>query len=94
MSALYDQNAPKKTTNLSINSDFLKRAGDLDINFFSILEVALINQMKLKQAELWLAQKPECYYCTKRIHRQGRRVQRWSSEFLMSQFIVDENKNP
>ncbi|MET3116779.1 post-segregation antitoxin (ccd killing protein) [Undibacterium sp. GrIS 1.8] len=55
MSALYDQNTPKKTTNLSINSDLLRGVRDLDINLSATLEFALINQLKLKQAELWLA---------------------------------------
>lgn len=56
MSALYDQNAPRKPTNLSMNGDLLRRASDLDINLSATLEFALINQLKLKQAELWLAQ--------------------------------------
>jgi antitoxin CcdA len=56
MLALYDQNAPKKPTNLSINSDLLKKARDLDINLSATLEQALTNQLKAKQAQQWLEQ--------------------------------------
>ena len=56
MLALYDQNAPKKPTNLSINSDLLKKARDLDINLSAALEQALTTQLKTKQAQQWLEQ--------------------------------------
>ncbi len=54
MLPLYDQNAPKKPTNLSVNSDLLKKAKELDINLSSALEQALSAQLKEKQAQLWL----------------------------------------
>lgn len=56
MLALYDQNAPKKPTNLSINSDLLKKAKDLEINLSAALEQALTNQLKAKQSQQWLDQ--------------------------------------
>ena len=56
MFALYDRNAPKKPTNLSINSDLLKKAKDLEINLSAALEQALTNQLKAKQAQQWLEQ--------------------------------------
>jgi antitoxin CcdA len=56
MLALYDQNAPKKPTNLSINSDLLKKARDLEINLSAALEQALTNQLRVKQAHQWLEQ--------------------------------------
>lgn len=56
MLSLYDLNAPKKPTNLSINSDLLKKAKDLDINLSAALEQALTNQLKERQAQLWLEQ--------------------------------------
>jgi antitoxin CcdA len=52
----YDQNAPKKPTNLSINSDLLKRAKELDINLSATLEQALTEQLKAKQAQQWREQ--------------------------------------
>jgi antitoxin CcdA len=56
MLALYDQSAPKKPTNLSINSDLLKKARDLEINLSAALEQALTNQLKSRQAQQWLDQ--------------------------------------
>lgn len=56
MRSLYDQHAPKKPTNLSVNSDLLKQARDLDINLSAALEQALTEQLKVKQAQLWLEQ--------------------------------------
>lgn len=56
MLALYDQTAPKKPTNLSINSDLLKKAKDLEINLSAALEQALTSQLKAKQAQQWLEQ--------------------------------------
>ncbi|MEY4587933.1 MAG: hypothetical protein RL497_9 [Pseudomonadota bacterium] len=56
MLPLYEPNAPKKPTNLSINSGLLKKAKELDINLSATLEQALTAQLKAKQAQLWLAQ--------------------------------------
>lgn len=38
MSQLYNINAPKKPTNLSVNSDLLKRARALNVNLSATLE--------------------------------------------------------
>jgi antitoxin CcdA len=54
MFALYDQNAPKKPTNLSINSDLLRKAKELDINLSAALEQVLAEQLKVKQTQEWL----------------------------------------
>jgi antitoxin CcdA len=56
MFALYNQNAPKKPTNLSINSDLLQKARDLEINLSATLEQALTHQLQTKQAQQWLQQ--------------------------------------
>lgn len=56
MLTLYDQNAPKKLTNLSINSDLLKKANELEINLSTTLEQALTNLLKAKHAQQWLEQ--------------------------------------
>ena len=53
MLATYDQQAPKWATNLSINSDLLKKARDLDINLSAALEQALADLVKAKQREAW-----------------------------------------
>ena len=59
MLPLYDSQAPKKATNLSINSDLLGRARELDINLSAALEQALTQLLKQRQQEQWLAQNRE-----------------------------------
>lgn len=50
----YDHKAPKRATNLSINSDLLKKAKEMDINLSAALEQTLATQLKAKQREAWL----------------------------------------
>ena len=59
MSSIYDHNAPKKPTNLSINSDLLKKARELDINLSSGLEEALELLIKRRLNEQWLSDNRE-----------------------------------
>lgn len=54
MLPMYDGNAPKKATNLSINSDLLNKAKALDINLSAALEQALAQLLKQRQQEQWL----------------------------------------
>ncbi len=54
MHNIYDLNAPKKLTNLSINSDLLGKAKDLKINLSAALESALEAQVRLTAREKWL----------------------------------------
>ncbi len=56
MPPLYDRNAPKKPTNLSINSDLLKKARELDINLSSGVEQALEQLIKCKLSERWISE--------------------------------------
>ena len=53
MQALYDTRAPKKPTNLSVNSDLLLRIKNMDINISATLEKALIAELKKEEAEKW-----------------------------------------
>jgi antitoxin CcdA len=53
MQTLYDTNAPKKPTNLSINSDLLKKTKLLNINLSATLEQALRTKLAEKEAESW-----------------------------------------
>lgn len=55
MHAVYDLSATKKPTNVSINSDLLKKAKALNINMSAALEQKLIELIKEKQAAAWLA---------------------------------------
>ena len=56
MQPLYDLNAPKKTTNVSINSDLLKRSRVLNLNLSATLEQALKAKLTENQAEKWKAE--------------------------------------
>ena len=56
---IYDQNAPKKPTNLSLNSDLLKKARALNINLSSSLEQALEAIVKQRLNEQWLTDNQE-----------------------------------
>jgi antitoxin CcdA len=54
MSLLYNENAPKKPTNLTVNTDLLSQAKSLNINISSILEAALIETLKKNKRKEWL----------------------------------------
>lgn len=54
MHSIYDTAAPKKPTNLTINSDLLAKARDLKINLSATLESALETQVRLSVREKWL----------------------------------------
>lgn len=53
MANLYDLTAPKKPTNLSLNSDLLKKARELKVNLSATLEQALNDKLKSVEAEKW-----------------------------------------
>lgn len=53
MSSLFDTQAAKKPTNVSINSDLLAKARALKINLSATLEAALEEQVSAKQREAW-----------------------------------------
>ena len=50
----FDIKAPKKPANLSINSDLLTKAREMNINLSATLENELARQLKIKQREQWL----------------------------------------
>lgn len=53
MNPVFDAHAPKKPTNVSINSDLLVKAKELKINLSATLETALSELVKAKQRDLW-----------------------------------------
>lgn len=53
MQALYDQNAPKKPINLSINSDLLSKSKALKINLSTTLEQVLRTKLAKIEADNW-----------------------------------------
>lgn len=56
MDPLFDANAPKKPTNLSVNSDLLSKSRALDINLSATLEQALQAKLAQANAEKWASE--------------------------------------
>lgn len=56
MKTLYNPSAPKKPANLSVNSDLLNQAKNLNINLSQVLEHGLAVQVKQRRREQWLAE--------------------------------------
>ncbi len=54
MSYVYDTQAPKRPTNVSINSDLLAKAKGFNINLSATLEHALAEQLRAEQRAQWL----------------------------------------
>lgn len=53
MSHIYDFSAPKKATNLIINSDLLAKSRALNINLSATLEQALQHQLAQSNSTQW-----------------------------------------
>lgn len=49
----YDANAPKKSTNLSINSDLLRQAKERRINISQALELRLAELLREEKSRKW-----------------------------------------
>lgn len=56
MNRLFDENAPKKPTNLSINSDLIAKARALKINLSATIEEALESRLVEAEAKKWAAE--------------------------------------
>lgn len=54
MSALYDKGAPKRATNVSINSDLLRAAREAGVNLSATLEQALVERVAAERRAAWL----------------------------------------
>jgi len=54
MAELYNAAAPKKAANLSVNSDLLSKARELNINLSATLERALTEELSKRKAEQWV----------------------------------------
>ncbi len=59
MQKFFDENAPKKATNLSVNSDLLSKARGLEINLSATLENALAQKVRKAAREDWLVENEE-----------------------------------
>ena len=62
MSELYNHNAPKKPTNLSINSDLLKKTKSLNVNLSATLEQALNEILTQRAEEDWKKQNAKAIF--------------------------------
>lgn len=63
---------PKKPTNLSLSSDLLKEARELDINLSAELDAALAEIIRRKRAEAWLeANGPAMEAYNEHVARRG-----------------------
>jgi antitoxin CcdA len=52
----YDTQAPKRAANLSINADLLSKARELNINLSATLEQALVEALRKKARDRWVAE--------------------------------------
>lgn len=59
MTAYYNPNAPKKSTNLSINSDLIGQAKALKINLSKLLEETLAQSIAAQKEASWLKENKE-----------------------------------
>jgi antitoxin CcdA len=59
MRPVYDHSAPKKPTNLTVNSDLLRKAREHGINLSAVLEDSLEEMVRRRLAEQWLAENQE-----------------------------------
>ena len=56
MITTYNTSAPKKPTNLTVNSDLLRIAKELKINVSATLEQALADKVREQQRQVWLTE--------------------------------------
>lgn len=56
MQTIFDTQAPKRATNLSINADLLGRARELGINLSATLEQALAEAIRQRARDQWVAE--------------------------------------
>ena len=70
MVTTYDTDAPKKATNLSINSDLLKKAKAYKINLSRHFEAYLDQLLKEKEKQKWLEENREA------IEKQNKRIEK------------------
>ena len=70
--AHFDTNAPKKATNLSINSDLLRQTKELNINLSQTVEDYLSELVREAKRKQWLAENAEAIAAyNERIERDG-----------------------
>lgn len=69
---IFDPNAPKKSTNLSINSDLLRQAKERHINISQALELRLAEMLREEKIRCWKEENREAIKeYNRRIEAQG-----------------------
>ena len=73
MSAIYDETAIKKATNVTINSDLLQKAKSYKINISKNFEAYLAEVVKKREEQQWLEENREA------IDAQNKRMEKYGS---------------
>ena len=72
MNLAYNINAPKRATNLSINSDLLQKAKSYNINLSKNFEIYLNNLVRKSESEEWKEENLEAIEAyNDRVKKQG-----------------------
>jgi len=69
---VYDVTAPRKPTNLTVNSDLMRKAKERKINVSSILENALAQEIRQREEADWKEENKESIeYYNKKVREKG-----------------------
>jgi antitoxin CcdA len=69
---LFDPTAPKKSANLSVNSDLLRQAKECHLNLSQALETQLAVMLREKKRQQWQAENSEAIEAyNRRIEENG-----------------------
>ncbi len=72
MSAIYDESAAKKATNVTVNSDLLRKAKAYKINISKSFEAYLAELVKEKEEARWLEENKEAIEAfNERVRKRG-----------------------
>ncbi len=71
MSHAYNRAAPKKPTNLSINSDLLTKARNLKLNLSATLESALESEIRKAERNQWVKTNKKAIDASNRLAEQN-----------------------
>ncbi len=72
MRQAFNLNAPKKPTNLSVNSELLQEAKALKLNLSATFEAALLNELKTARRNKWLNENKQAIdNCNKLANTHG-----------------------
>ena len=72
MRQIFDANAKKKATNLSVNSDLLLEAKRLNINLSATMEKALSEEVRQLKEKCWMEENREAMEsCNNLVEKNG-----------------------